>query len=138
MASDGAGVSPHRFEERGDLRGPECPPLARGLRPEPAAHSDPRCRGRSQAGARAPPARGRGRIDSQGRRGEARLSHEHGIDILVDLKGHTKSARLEICALRPAPVQATYLGFPGGAGFGFGSVQFVIFQLPSGCRQAVP
>lgn len=38
------------------------------------------------------------------------------IDILVDLKGHTKGSRLEICALKPAPIQMTYLGFPGTTG----------------------
>ncbi len=49
----------------------------------------------------------------------ARRIHQDGIDILVDLKGYTKDTRLEICALRPAPVQATYLGFPGSTGAGF-------------------
>jgi predicted O-linked N-acetylglucosamine transferase (SPINDLY family) len=42
-----------------------------------------------------------------------------GIDILVDLKGWTSGARLEIPALRPAPVQATWLGFPGTTGARF-------------------
>ena len=57
----------------------------------------------------------------------ARLSHQEAaaliradeIDILVDLAGHTNLNRLEICALRPAPLQATYLGFPGGSGAAF-------------------
>lgn len=49
----------------------------------------------------------------------ARRIHRDGVDILVDLKGYTKGTRLEICALRPAPVQATYLGFPGSTGAGF-------------------
>ncbi len=39
-----------------------------------------------------------------------------GIDLLIDLKGHTKDHRLGIFALRPAPLQATYLGFPGTTG----------------------
>ncbi len=41
------------------------------------------------------------------------------VDILVDLKGYTQGNRLGICAPRPAPVQATYLGFPGTTGAGF-------------------
>ncbi len=35
------------------------------------------------------------------------------VDILIDLMGFTGGSRLGICALRPAPIQATYLGFPG-------------------------
>jgi predicted O-linked N-acetylglucosamine transferase (SPINDLY family) len=38
------------------------------------------------------------------------------IDILVDLKGYTKDNRLEICALRPAPVIVSWLGYPGSLG----------------------
>jgi len=40
----------------------------------------------------------------------------HEIDILVDMKGHTANARLEIFARRPAPVQIAYLGHPGTSG----------------------
>lgn len=39
-----------------------------------------------------------------------------GIDILVDLKGHTRDSRFEVLAARPAPVQVSYLGFPGTTG----------------------
>ena len=38
------------------------------------------------------------------------------IDILVDLTGYTTNTRLEILALRPAPVQASWLGYPGTLG----------------------
>ena len=41
------------------------------------------------------------------------------IDILVDLMGYTAGNRLEICALRPAPVQVSWLGFPGTTGADF-------------------
>ena len=39
-----------------------------------------------------------------------------GIDILVDLKGHTERAPLGVLALRPAPIQVHYLGYPGTLG----------------------
>ena len=38
------------------------------------------------------------------------------IDILIDLQGLTSGARPNILAYRPAPVQMTYLGFPGPTG----------------------
>jgi protein O-GlcNAc transferase len=38
------------------------------------------------------------------------------IDILVDLKGFTQDARTGIFARRPAPVQVSYLGYPGTMG----------------------
>lgn len=41
----------------------------------------------------------------------------HQLDILVDLKGHTMNARVNLVNLGLAPVQAAFLGFPGsGAG----------------------
>jgi predicted O-linked N-acetylglucosamine transferase (SPINDLY family) len=39
-----------------------------------------------------------------------------GVDILVDLKGYTTDARPEIVALRPAPIQVSYLGYPSTMG----------------------
>ena len=41
---------------------------------------------------------------------------DDGIDILVDLMGYTHGARTGILALRPAPVQAAFLGYAGPVG----------------------
>lgn len=49
----------------------------------------------------------------------ARRIHADGTDILVDLNGWTRGHRLAICAHRPAPVQACYLGYPGTTGCPF-------------------
>ena len=46
----------------------------------------------------------------------AALVREKEIDIAIDLMGFTRDARTDIFALRPAPVQAAYLGFPGTMG----------------------
>ena len=51
-----------------------------------------------------------------GFRQAADLIYKDGVDILVDLKGHTRETRREICALKPAPIQISYLGFPGTTG----------------------
>jgi len=49
----------------------------------------------------------------------ARQIFKDKIDILIDLKGHTKSSRLKIAALGPAPIQVAWLGFPGTSGADF-------------------
>ena len=52
-------------------------------------------------------------------RDAAMLLHRESIDILVDLNGYTRDHRLGIAALRPAPIVATWLGFPGSTGASF-------------------
>ena len=46
----------------------------------------------------------------------ARMSRDLGIDIAVDLKGFTQDARIGIFSYRAAPVQVSYLGYPGTIG----------------------
>ena len=52
-------------------------------------------------------------------RDAAERIHHDAIDILVDLKGYTHNARPQIAAHRPAPVQASYLGYPATMGAEF-------------------
>ena len=54
----------------------------------------------------------------------AQLIREREIDIAVDLNGHTVYSRIGALAYRPAPVQVTYLGYPGSTGADF--VDYVI------------
>ncbi len=46
----------------------------------------------------------------------AKKIHACGIDILVDLTGYTQTSRSGIAALRPAPINVNWLGFPGTMG----------------------
>ncbi len=49
----------------------------------------------------------------------AKLLRAMEIDIAIDLSGHTEGTRLDVLSHRPAPVQITYLGFPGTLGLPF-------------------
>lgn len=63
----------------------------------------------------------------------ARLLRELRVDIAVDLNGYTGSARPGIFALRPAPIQVSYLGFPATTGADF--IDYIIadaIALPFG------
>jgi protein O-GlcNAc transferase len=46
----------------------------------------------------------------------ARLIHSDGIHILINLNGYTKGGRSQVFALRPAPIQLSFLGFCGTLG----------------------
>lgn len=49
----------------------------------------------------------------------AQRIHHDQIDILVDLKGYTRDTRSGVLAMRPAPIQVNYLGYPGTMGADF-------------------
>jgi len=58
-----------------------------------------------------------------------------GVDILIDLKGWTRDARPDVLALRPAPLQVAYLGYPGT--MGVDCVDYVVADpvvLPMDCQ----
>ena len=46
----------------------------------------------------------------------AKQIHEDRLDILFELSGHTAYNRLPVLAMKPAPLQASYLGYPGTTG----------------------
>lgn len=52
-------------------------------------------------------------------RAAARMIAADEIDILVDLNGYTKDARTRVFALRPAPINVNWFGFPGTMGSGY-------------------
>lgn len=86
----------------------------------------------------------------------AELIRQDSLDVLIDLSGHTAGSRLSVFALRPAPVQISWLGYFATTGLACmdavvlddwhapegTEAQFVeaIIRLPTGrfCYQPVP
>ncbi|MEX1107706.1 MAG: tetratricopeptide repeat protein [Dongiaceae bacterium] len=48
----------------------------------------------------------------------AKRIYEDEVDILIGITGHTVGSRLDVCALRPAPLQVSFLDYPGTIGGG--------------------
>ena len=66
----------------------------------------------------------------------ARKIRDDRIDVLVDLNGYTGSIRHQVPARRPAPVQISWLGYPGTTGSP--AIDYVIadsFTIPTGAEK---
>jgi predicted O-linked N-acetylglucosamine transferase (SPINDLY family) len=73
----------------------------------------------------------RGRSDLE----VARLARELRIDIAIDLGGYTQDARVGVFSFRAAPVQVSFLGFPGTLGAPF--MDYIVADdvvIPPGSR----
>jgi predicted O-linked N-acetylglucosamine transferase (SPINDLY family) len=58
-------------------------------------------------------------IRSESYADSAKKIHHDGVNILVDLAGYTSLNRAQILALRPSPIQVSYLGYIGTTGADF-------------------
>jgi predicted O-linked N-acetylglucosamine transferase (SPINDLY family) len=76
-------------------------------------------------------------VESGSQRDIAQLVAEDEVDVLVDLLGHTEGSCPQLLAARPAPVQVSWLGYPGTVGGGL--VDYLIADptvAPAGSESA--
>ena len=66
-------------------------------------------------------------VDFMSDRDVALLARQNKIDIAIDLMGYTKNSRPGIFFYRAAPVQISYLGYPGSMGADF--IDYIIADL---------
>jgi protein O-GlcNAc transferase len=75
-------------------------------------------------------------VKDESHREIAQLLYDMRIDIAVDLMGHTRGGRPDIFGHRPAPVQVSYLGYPGATGAPY--IDYVLadeFVIPPHLRE---
>lgn len=58
-------------------------------------------------------------LNNKSLKDSATLINSDNVDILVDLTAYTKNSRSALLALRPAPIQVNFLGYPGTMGVDF-------------------
>ena len=63
-------------------------------------------------------------VESMGDASVAKLAREMRLDLAIDLGGYTDGGRMDIFAQRAAPVQVSFLGYPGTTGASF--MDFII------------
>lgn len=69
------------------------------------------------------------KVFGKGTQDVAQLIHSDGIQLLIDLNGHTEGNSLPVFALKPAPVQISWLGY--WASTGLPSMDFVLADSAS-------
>jgi predicted O-linked N-acetylglucosamine transferase (SPINDLY family) len=62
----------------------------------------------------------------------AKLIQEKAIDILIDLSGHTGNNRLPVFAIKPSPIQISWIGYPLTTGLKTIDYTFLDYKAPSG------